>query len=154
RAPTRRERTTRNGRVPVHLDGDLRLPAVGRVHDRRRCRRAVAGRERVPAHGDVLLLHRPRHSTLPRPAEGYAVKRPSAPDHRMSEVHIRDLDPTSTDATELLAALDAYQSALYPPESTHLLPPADLKPPHGVFLGAFVGARLVGCCGYIVRDGY
>jgi putative acetyltransferase len=71
-----------------------------------------------------------------------------------SEITLRAVDPTSPEAAELLAALDTFQSALYPPESTHLLPAVELKPPRGMFLGAFAGTRLVGCCGYVLRDGY
>jgi putative acetyltransferase len=54
---------------------------------------------------------------------------------------------------ELLAALDAYQLALYPPSSVHLLPAAALAAADAVFLGAFVEERLVGCGGYVDHAG-
>jgi putative acetyltransferase len=72
----------------------------------------------------------------------------------MTEVLLRVVDPNSPEATELLAALDEFQSGLYPPESTHLLPATELARSGAVFLGAFVGDRMVGCCGYIRGDGY
>jgi putative acetyltransferase len=72
----------------------------------------------------------------------------------MSEFCVRAVDPNSPDATELLAVLDEYQSGLYPPASTHLLPAADLARRGAVFLGAFDGGRLVGCGGYVRCDGY
>lgn len=72
----------------------------------------------------------------------------------MSEFCVRAVDPNSPDATELLAALDEYQAGLYPPASTHLLPAAELARPGAVFLGAFVGGRMVGCGGYVHCDGY
>jgi hypothetical protein len=45
---------------------------------------------------------------------------------RMAEISVRVVDPTTPAAAELLAALDAYQSALYPPASVHLVPAAAL----------------------------
>jgi putative acetyltransferase len=72
----------------------------------------------------------------------------------MSEFCVRAIDPNSPEATELLAALDEYQSGLYPAESTHLLPAAELARPGAVFLGAFAGNRMVGCCGYVRCDEY
>lgn len=68
----------------------------------------------------------------------------------MTEFRVQTVDPTN--AAELLAALDEYQSGLYPPTSTHLLPAAELA--QGVFLGAFADGRLVGCGGYVRHDGY
>jgi putative acetyltransferase len=67
------------------------------------------------------------------------------------EICVRPVDPTTPAVTELLAALDAYQSALYPPASVHLLPAAALDASDAAFLGAFAGGQLVGCGGY-VRD--
>src|SRR5690348_14942303 len=72
----------------------------------------------------------------------------------MSEVCVREVDPNSPGAADLLAALDEYQAGLYPPASTHLLPAAELARPGAVFLGAFADGRLVGCGGYIRCDGY
>ena len=71
----------------------------------------------------------------------------------MAEIDVRPVDPTTSAVAELLAALDAYQAALYPPESTHLLPAAALATPDAAFLGAFDGERLVGCGGYVNHAG-
>jgi putative acetyltransferase len=49
--------------------------------------------------------------------------------------------------------LDAYQTALYPAASLHLVPAAELGGADAVFLGAFAEGRLVGCGGYINRGG-
>jgi hypothetical protein len=49
-------------------------------------------------------------------AEGVAV----------ADACVRPVAPSPAEATDLLAAPDAYQTALYPPASTHLLPPAAL----------------------------
>jgi len=68
------------------------------------------------------------------------------------EICVKPVDPTTPPVTELLAALDAYQSALYPPASVHLLPAADLAASDAAFLGVFAGGQLVGCGGY-VHDG-
>jgi putative acetyltransferase len=71
----------------------------------------------------------------------------------MDEICVLPVDPTSAPAVELIAALDRYLTALYPPDSNHLAAPAALAQPGAVFLGAFLGERLVGCCGYIRRTG-
>jgi putative acetyltransferase len=70
----------------------------------------------------------------------------------MSDICVKAIDPTSKEATHLLAALDEYQSGLYPPASTHLLPAEVLAQPGSVFLGAFANERLVGCCGYVRHE--
>ena len=59
----------------------------------------------------------------------------------MSQLSVQVVDPNSPDATELLATLDEYQSGLYPPASTHLLPATELARPGAVFLGAFLGGK-------------
>jgi putative acetyltransferase len=71
----------------------------------------------------------------------------------MDEIRVMPVDPTSAQAVELIAALDRYLTALYPPDSNHLAAPAALAQPGAVFLGAFLGERLVGCCGYVRRTG-
>jgi putative acetyltransferase len=68
-------------------------------------------------------------------------------------ITIRPVDPILHAVAELLAALDAYQTALYPPASAHLLPADRLAETGAAFLGAFVGDRLVGCGGYVNHDG-
>lgn len=67
----------------------------------------------------------------------------------MDDINIQPVDPTSAEAVELIAASDAYQMALYPATSLHLLPPSELKNASGIFLGAFLGDRLIGCGGYV-----
>jgi hypothetical protein len=73
---------------------------------------------------------------------------------RISEFCVTAVDPNSPSATELMAVPDGYQAGLYPPASTHLLPVVDLARPGAVFLGAFDGGQMVGCCGYIRCHGY
>ncbi|HUR53169.1 MAG TPA: GNAT family N-acetyltransferase [Gemmataceae bacterium] len=71
----------------------------------------------------------------------------------MAEICVRPVDPTTPEVAELLAALDVYQTALYPPASAHLLPAAALAASDAAFLGVFADERLVGCGGYINRAG-
>jgi putative acetyltransferase len=63
----------------------------------------------------------------------------------MAEVRVQRVDSTTPAVAELLAASDAYQQALYPPSSLHLLPADRFAAPNTVLLGGFVGDRLVGC---------
>lgn len=65
---------------------------------------------------------------------------------------ITPTDPTSPAARALIAASDAYQQALYPPESLHLLPPESLLDSY--FLGAFRDDELLGCGGYVHKGDY
>lgn len=58
---------------------------------------------------------------------------------------LRPLDPYCSAAGELLAASDAYMGALYPAESNHLEPAANLARPGVLFLGAWQAQRLLGC---------
>ena len=67
----------------------------------------------------------------------------------MVAICVRPVDPTTPAVAELLADLDVYQTALYPPASTHLLPATALAAPNAAFLGAFADDRLVGCGGYV-----
>jgi putative acetyltransferase len=66
---------------------------------------------------------------------------------------VRPVDPMTPTVAELLAALDAYQTTLYPPASVHLVPAAALAAPGATFLGAFVAEQLVGCGGYVNHAG-
>jgi putative acetyltransferase len=66
-------------------------------------------------------------------------------------VTVRPVDPTSPEAAELIADLDGYLSALYPPACLHLLPAASLNGPGAFFLGAFADGHLVGCCGCVTH---
>jgi len=69
------------------------------------------------------------------------------------DIDVRRLDPAGPEAADLVAALDAYRAAPYPPASLHLLPAAELAGPGAMFLGAFAGGRLVGCGRYVPRGG-
>jgi putative acetyltransferase len=53
--------------------------------------------------------------------------------------------PRQADVARLLAALDAYQTALYPPESNHFLAVEALAAPNVRFIVARRGAEAVGC---------
>ena len=68
---------------------------------------------------------------------------PSARVHNSTipTIHTWPIDPTCEDAARLIADLDVYRSALYPAESTHLLPLTSFLEPGGVLRGAFDGER-------------
>jgi putative acetyltransferase len=53
----------------------------------------------------------------------------------------------------LIAELDAYQQALYPPESNHLVPVDALRRPDVVFLVAQLGSEVVGCGALVDQRG-
>ena len=101
-----------------------------------------------------------------RGARWERVARPGSSDTRLADatrpahnsampaIVTRPIDPTSEAAVGLIAVLDTYLSTLYPAASTHPLPLTSFLEPGGVFLGAFDGDRLVGCCGYVLRPGY
>ncbi len=54
---------------------------------------------------------------------------------------------------ELIAELDAYQQALYPPDSNHLLPIEELRRPNVDFLLARFGPDVVGCGALVDQRG-
>ena len=58
--------------------------------------------------------------------------------------------PDQPDVIALIAELDAYQSSLYPPESTHLLDLASLKQPNVLFIVARDAEQGAVGCGAIV----
>lgn len=62
-------------------------------------------------------------------------------------VRLAPLDPTSPGAEDLIAQSEALMSALYPSESNHFEPAANLRPPGGAFWGCWLGETLVGCGG-------
>lgn len=57
------------------------------------------------------------------------------------------LDPLSPDAQDLIARSEALMGALYPSESNHFEPAANLRPPGGAFWGCWLGEQLAGCGG-------
>ncbi len=70
-------------------------------------------------------------------------------------MHITQEHPNQPDIVALLAQLDAYLCALYPPESNHLLEIASLAKPGVVFLTARdAQARLLGCVAFVGRGDY
>jgi putative acetyltransferase len=62
-----------------------------------------------------------------------------------SNLQIRVLDATSTDARSLLAQSDTYMTALYPAASNHLESIEALSQPGVYFIGAYEGDDLAGC---------
>lgn len=61
--------------------------------------------------------------------------------------------PDQPDVITLIAELDAYQDALYPPESRHALDLASLKRDDVCFFVARDAAgAAVGCCAVVLRD--
>ena len=62
--------------------------------------------------------------------------------------------PRQAEIERLLAALDAYQSALYPPESNHFLDVEALAAPNVRFIVARRGTTAVGCGALRIDVGY
>lgn len=60
--------------------------------------------------------------------------------------------PDQPEVVHLIAALDAYQDTLYPPESRHALDMATLKQPHVLFAVARDAQHRAVGCGAIVID--
>ena len=70
-------------------------------------------------------------------------------------MNITQEHPNQPDIVALLAQLDAYLCALYPPESNHLLEIDSLAKPGVVFLTARdEHARLLGCVAFFARGAY
>ena len=63
----------------------------------------------------------------------------------MADITITVESPRQDDVARLIQALDAYQSALYPAESNHLLDIASLAAPGVRFLVARRGGEALGC---------
>jgi putative acetyltransferase len=70
----------------------------------------------------------------------------------MPMITFEPADPASPHARALIAQLDAYQTALYPAESNHLLPMEALQEPNVTFLLARVEG-VVAACGAFVHQG-
>jgi putative acetyltransferase len=66
----------------------------------------------------------------------------SAKSHELS-IEVRD--PRGTDARALIAELDAYLNALYPPQNNYLDPADELAKAHVRFVVASRGGEPVGC---------
>jgi putative acetyltransferase len=64
-------------------------------------------------------------------------------------------DPATPDARRLVAALDAYQQPLYPPESHHGLDLAALSQPHVLFaLARDDDGQALGCGALVLHEAY
>jgi putative acetyltransferase len=70
----------------------------------------------------------------------------------MSQVTIVADDPAQPHVRQLIEALDAFLTSLYPPESNHLLPIDALRQPNVTFLTARLQERVIGC-GALVNHG-
>ena len=71
-----------------------------------------------------------------------------------ADVRIQRVDPRIPDAQRLITELDAYQSALYPPESNHLDGTAELISPNVTFVVAYQDGQAVGCgAAKVMEDG-
>lgn len=66
---------------------------------------------------------------------------------------ICSVDPTRPEALALIEELDRLQTALYPDESNHLEPAADLTKPDYHFLGVYADETLVACGAVRTVDG-
>jgi putative acetyltransferase len=66
--------------------------------------------------------------------------RPSAANYR-----IREVSPLEPAVRELVAQLDAFNSALYPAESNHFDPPEKLAAARSIFLVVERDGQIVGC---------
>ena len=60
-------------------------------------------------------------------------------------ISVKPVSPSDRQAKALIEALDAYQLALYPPESNHLEAVEELERSGVHFLGAYAQDRLCGC---------
>lgn len=72
----------------------------------------------------------------------------------MTQILIKPLSPDDEAASKFIAALDAYQLSLYPPESNHLDGLDELSRPNVFFIGAFVEGKLAGIASVKKLDGY
>lgn len=70
-------------------------------------------------------------------------------------MHIELESPDQPEVIGLIAELDAYQDALYPPESRHSLDLTSLKQPNVVFVVARNASRqAIGCGAVVVNSEY
>ena len=69
-------------------------------------------------------------------------------------IEITRADPRAPDLRRLIGDLDAYQQALYPAESNHLLDIDALARPEMHFFACALDGRLVGCGGVWMHGDY
>ena len=125
--------------------------------------RAPAGRAGRLGLGRVGTVTPPKR--FPRSPSRGAARGPVKPDPRQAlddaardgaaDVQIRTESPDQPELVALMAELDAYQSALYPPESNHLLDLAALQAP-GVRFVVARGAQgeALGIGAVVLKAGY
>jgi putative acetyltransferase len=70
------------------------------------------------------------------------------------KIEITRADPREPALRKLIGDLDAYQLALYPAESNHLLDIDTLARPEMHFFACAVNGRIAGCGGLWMHDGY
>jgi putative acetyltransferase len=71
----------------------------------------------------------------------------------MEHVTVQVDDPASPEVCTLLEQLDRYLTALYPPESNHLLSVEALRRPNVTFLTARKDGIIAGCGGFVNHEG-
>jgi putative acetyltransferase len=71
----------------------------------------------------------------------------------MGHITIQPDDPASPENARLLHQLDEYLTALYPPESNHILTVEELRQPNVTFLTARLEVTIIGCGAYVNHDG-
>jgi putative acetyltransferase len=71
----------------------------------------------------------------------------------VTDITLTRESPYQAEVGQLLAALDEYQSALYPPESNHFLEVEALAAPGVRFFVARRGARAIGCAALRIDEG-
>lgn len=107
---------------------------------------ADAHTTRDQPHASAALIRAHENATLPAIASfNVAIRAMDAAAIGFASLRIAPCDPETAEVVALLQASDAYMGALYPAESNHLVSPAELKRGNTLFLGAFLGERLVGC---------
>jgi putative acetyltransferase len=72
----------------------------------------------------------------------------------LDRIAIRPEDPGTPEVVALMAALDSYQAALYPPESNHFLGLDELRGDNVRFFVARDGGRAVACGALRIHPDY
>jgi putative acetyltransferase len=72
----------------------------------------------------------------------------------LAETRVSIESPRQDDVGRLLASLDAYLEALYPPESNHILSLDELCRPNVRFLVARHSGEALACGALVVEEGY
>ena len=102
---------------------------------------------KTTCHFERLALHARSLTLCMAPGEGpQTIETAGVPEAIMTlfetdRVAIRPVDPRVPEIRSMIADLDAYQAALYPPESNHLVAVTKLAGPEYCFLAAFEGER-------------